>query len=136
MKILMILLKTQSLKLISYNSLTKQDRRQIFNNFIRLSSILVGNVVPEYDEVWKLLLSSTKIVEIILSLLYSVGEKLVLRGMVEEFLANYLQIKSKQHLSQKLILEVGSSLNRSTIRFEAKHNFLLTFIIEAITQSI
>ena len=103
MKILMILLKTQSLKLISYNSLTKQDRRQIFNNFIRLSSILVGNIVAEYDEVWKLLLSSTKIVEIILSLLYSVGEKLVLRGMVEEFLANYLQIKSKQHLSQKLI---------------------------------
>lgn len=103
MKILMILLKTQSLKLISYNSLTKQDRRQIFNNFIRLSSILVENIVPEYDEVWKLLLSSTKIVEIILSLLYSVGEKLVLRGMVEEFLANYLQIKSKQHLSQKLI---------------------------------
>ena len=99
----MILLKTQSLKLISYNSLTKQDRRQIFNSFIRLSSILVGNIVPEYDEVWKLLLSSTKIVEIILSLLYSVGEKLVLRGMVEEFLANYLQIKSKQHLSQKLI---------------------------------
>ena len=99
----MILLKTQSLKLISYNSLTKQDRRQIFNNFIRLSSILVENIVPEYDEVWKLLLSSTKIVEIILSLLYSVGEKLVLRGMVEEFLANYLQIKSKQHLSQKLI---------------------------------
>ena len=103
MKILMILLKTQSLKLISYNSLTKQDRRQIFNNFIRLSSILVENIVPEYDEVWKLLLSSTKIVEIILSLLYSVGEKLVLRGMVEEFLADYLQIKSKQHLSQKLI---------------------------------
>ena len=99
----MILLKTQSLKLISYNSLTKQDRRQIFNNFIRLSSILVGNIVLEYDEVWKLLLSSTKIVEIILSLLYSVGEKLVLRGMVEEFLADYLQIKSKQHLSQKLI---------------------------------
>ena len=103
MKTLMILLKTQSLKLISYNSLTKQDRRQIFNNFIRLSSILVENIVPEYDEVWKLLLSSTKIVEIILSLLYSVGEKLVLRGMVEEFLADYLQIKSKQHLSQKLI---------------------------------
>ena len=103
MKTLMILLKIQSLKLISYNSLTKQDRRQIFNNFIRLSSILVGNIVPEYDEVWKLLLSSTKIVEIILSLLYSVGEKLVLRGMVEEFLADYLQIKSKQHLSQKLI---------------------------------
>lgn len=34
------------------------------------------------------------------------------------------------------ILEVGSSLNRSTIKFEAKHNFLRTFIIEAITQSI
>ena len=43
-------------------------------NIIRLYSLLVGNIAPEDDEVWDLLISSIKIVEMVLSPSYTIGE--------------------------------------------------------------
>ena len=46
-------------------------------NFIRLYPLLIGNTVPEDDEVWDLLISFTKIVEMISSPSHTVGELIV-----------------------------------------------------------
>ena len=79
-----------------------------------------------------LLISFTKIVEMISSPPYTTGETLVLREMIEEFFVDYLRIipgatfKPKDHFLTHYpcqILEVGRPLNHSTMRFEAKHNF-------------
>ena len=43
-------------------------------NIIRLYSLLVGNIAPQDDEVWDLLISSIKIVEMVLSPSYTIGE--------------------------------------------------------------
>ena len=62
-------------------------------NYTRLCPILIGNMVPEDDEVGELLISFTKIVEMTSSRLF--GEILVLRDMIEEFFVDYLQTVSK-----------------------------------------
>ena len=42
-------------------------------------------MVPEDGKVWKLLISFTKIAEMISSSSYTVGNTLILRDMIEEF---------------------------------------------------
>ena len=62
-------------------------------NYIRLYPILIGNMVPEDDEVGELLISFTKIVEMTSSRLF--GEILILTDMIEEFFVDYLQTISE-----------------------------------------
>ena len=88
------------------------------------------------------MISFPKIVEIMSSPSYTVGETLVLRDMVEEFLVDYLRIIPETTLKRKghfltyypsQILEVGPPLYHITIRFETKYKFLRTLFIEVIT---
>ena len=70
-------------------------------NFIRLYPLLVGITVPKDDEVWDLLISFTKIVEMISFPLYTIGETLVLREMIVEFFVDYLGIIPEATLQPK-----------------------------------
>ena len=104
-------------------------------NFIRLYPLLLGNMVPEDDQVWNLLISFTNIVEMISSPSYIIGETLVPRETIEEFCVDYLRIipeathKPKaQFLTQypSQILEFGPPLNHSAIEFGAKNKQSIT----------
>ena len=70
-------------------------------NFIKLYPLLVGITVPKDDEVWGLLISFTKIVQMISSPLYTIGETLVLREMIVEFFVDYLRIIPEATLKPK-----------------------------------
>ena len=64
-------------------------------NYIRVYPILIGNMVPENDDVGELLISFTKFVEMTSSRLCAVGEILILRDMIEEFFVDYLKTISE-----------------------------------------
>ena len=74
-------------------------------NIIRLYPLLVGNMAPEDDEVWDLLISSIKIK--LLKWYYPHHILLVRHKFLRRRLRNFLRITcklyQKQHLSQKLI---------------------------------
>lgn len=104
-------------------------------NFI----FLVGNLIPEGNEIWSLPLLTLEILQLSLNQTFTTASLQLLRNLIEEHHVLYLKLsrgnlKPKYHFLlhySSTILKMGPPVFLSSMRFEAKHKQL-----KAVAQSI
>lgn len=97
-------------------------------NFVQNFSLIIGDLIPEGNEVWDLYLTFLDIIEIINSKVVLPEHSDLLKVLIEEHHTLYIQLfgnlKPKFHFLThypRLLRKVGPLINISSIRFEAKH---------------
>ncbi|KAJ8029948.1 hypothetical protein HOLleu_29486 [Holothuria leucospilota] len=99
---------------------------------IRHIPLMMGDLVPEDDEHWELLLLLAQCMDIIFSPVISVGDTIYLQELIRDHHSHFLTLFPGRHLKPKhhhlthyprLIRKVGPLIRFWTMRFEAKHNF-------------
>lgn len=92
----------------------------------------MGDLVPESNRFWQLLLLLLSCLELIFSVSLTVGSTIYLKWLIEEHHTMFLELYPQQHLKPKhhfmlhyprAIRQLGPLMQYWTMRFEAKHNF-------------
>lgn len=103
--------------------------------FVRNFSLIIGDVVPEDDEVWKLYLILLEIMSIIMSSTISKPQLNYLKYLISEHHSRYISLfndslKPKHHFLihyPTIISNVGPLLPLWCMRFEANHKSFKTY---------
>lgn len=103
--------------------------------FVHLFPLMIGDLIPEDDEVWLFMLGLLEIIDILLS--FEISRDLVerLRFLITKHHEEYVQLfndtlKPKHHLLLhycSVILQSGPPRNFWSFRFEAKHKEFKTY---------
>lgn len=97
--------------------------------------LIFGDVVPERDEHWQLLLLLLQIINIIFSPIISNGMTVFLKHFIVDHLCLFKTLYSNRRLIPKhhfmihysrVICKIGPILHFWTMRFKAKHHFFNT----------
>lgn len=98
-------------------------------SFTKFFCVLVGDRIPENDEVWEFYLLAREIIELISSDTVHIRSHIYLSGLIDEFNSKYLilfneTLKPKFHFLlhyPRTLAEMGPIKNFSSIRGEANH---------------
>ncbi|XP_050535222.1 uncharacterized protein LOC126902220 [Daktulosphaira vitifoliae] len=112
----------------------KMSAREMWT-FVHFFSLMVGDLVPEDDEVWLFYLNFLKIIDILLSYSFSESKISLLTDLIKQHHENYIYLfndtlKPKHHLMvhyPKIIKESGPLRHFWCFRFEGKHKEFKTY---------
>ena len=99
---------------------------------VRHIALMLGDLVPENDQHWELLLTLLDCLDIIFSPVISRGDTLYLQELIRDHHTLFLQLFPLRHLKPKhhhmlhypsAMREVGPLIHLWVMRFEAFHNF-------------
>ncbi|XP_051947874.1 uncharacterized protein LOC127619140 [Xyrauchen texanus] len=99
---------------------------------LRLFPLMVGDLVPESNRFWELLLLLLSCMELIFSPSLTVESTIYLKWLIEEHHTLFIELYPHQHLKPKhhfmlhyprAIRQLGPLVQFWTMRFEAKHGF-------------
>lgn len=98
------------------------------SSFVQYFSLIIGDCIPENNEVWQLYIALLEIVEVVNAKMVHADEAEFLKTIIAEHHALYIKffgnLKPKFHFLThypRLLVAVGPLANVSSIRFEAKH---------------
>lgn len=119
--------------LVNQQMLTKKKFKYTaaeMNEFSFNFNILIGDMVPQEDEIWHFVIVFRKVFDIVMSNSCNEDTPLLLSNLIEEHHTLYKKyfghLKPKHHLMvhyPSLIAKIGPLRRIWTMRFEAKHRF-------------
>ena len=109
----------------------KQNAAEM-GNLIRLYPIMFGDVIPESDKVWDIVIEFAGLLEVVSAQSFVGGDVIYMQTKIGNFLDLFFtqfkdtNIKPKGHFFTHYpsqTLELGPPCDHNTIRFEGKHNY-------------
>ena len=115
----------------SWDAFRVRQQAVEMSNLLRIFPLLVGDLVPDTDFKWGLLISFFQLVQALASPIFSTGSACYLAGLVEDFLKDFhhefnISVKPKNHYLVHYpaqIVECGPPVDHDTVRFEGKHHY-------------